>query len=49
MANNAEAMEDLKNILAARDSYYAKAEIHLDTSGKAADRSFTDLCAALGV
>ena len=49
MANNAEAMEDLKNILAARDPYYAKAEIHLDTSGQPVERSFQDLLRALGV
>ena len=49
MANNAEAMEDLKNILAARDPYYAKAEIHLDTSGRPVERSFQDLLRALGV
>ncbi len=49
MANNAEAMEDLKNILAAREPYYAKAEIHLDTSGRAAEVSFADLCAALAL
>lgn len=49
MANNAEAMEDLKNILAARAPYYAKAEIHLDTSGKPVERSFADLREALEV
>lgn len=35
MAGNKEAMDDLKGILAGREPFYAKAELHLDTSAQA--------------
>jgi XRE family aerobic/anaerobic benzoate catabolism transcriptional regulator len=47
MADNSEAMEDLRQILAARDPLYAKADITIDTSGKSAEDSLADLLAAL--
>ena len=34
MAGNAEAMADLKRILAGREALYAKADLTFDTSGK---------------
>jgi XRE family aerobic/anaerobic benzoate catabolism transcriptional regulator len=40
MAGNDEAMEDLKRILAARESLYAKADSVLDTSGESVEESF---------
>lgn len=43
MAGNREAMEDLKGILAHRTPFYAKAEIHLDTSEKPLDETFLAL------
>jgi XRE family aerobic/anaerobic benzoate catabolism transcriptional regulator len=43
MAGNDEAMEDLKRILAARESQYAKADTVLDTSEQSADESFIKL------
>ncbi|MDP9085062.1 MAG: helix-turn-helix transcriptional regulator [Pseudomonadota bacterium] len=43
MAGNAEAMEDLKRILSARESLYGKADRVLDTSGHTADESLEDL------
>src|SRR6185437_6633539 len=39
MAGHAEAMEDLRNILAAREPLYAKADATLDTSGRSVEES----------
>jgi len=43
MAGNQEAMDDLKEILAHRTPFYAKAEMHLDTSAGALDETFVAL------
>lgn len=43
MANNAEAMEDLRWILEARTPLYGKADMQLDTSRDTVDESFTKL------
>ncbi|MBC5784621.1 helix-turn-helix transcriptional regulator [Ramlibacter sp. USB13] len=43
MAGNREAMEDLKGILAHRTPFYAKAEMHLDTSARPLDETFLAL------
>lgn len=43
MAGNDEAMEDLKRILEARESLYAKADTVVDTSGETVDESFMKL------
>lgn len=43
MAGNREAMEDLKAILAHRTPFYAKAELHLDTSARPLDETFLAL------
>jgi len=43
MAGNAEAMEDLKRILAAREPLYRKADVVVDTSGQSLDSSLTAL------
>jgi XRE family aerobic/anaerobic benzoate catabolism transcriptional regulator len=43
MAGNKEAMDDLKDILAHRTPFYAKAEMHLDTSAKPLDETFLAL------
>ena len=43
MAGNDEAMEDLKRILQARESLYAKADTVVDTSGETVDESFMKL------
>jgi len=43
MAASAEAMEDLKGILAGRAPFYAKAEFQLDTSAQSKDRTFLGL------
>lgn len=43
MAGNAEAMDDLKGILAHRTPFYAKAELHLDSSAKPLDETFLSL------
>jgi XRE family aerobic/anaerobic benzoate catabolism transcriptional regulator len=48
MAGNAEAMEDLKRILAGRASLYAKAEATVDTSGQTVEESFGMLQRVLG-
>lgn len=40
MAGNKEAMDDLKGILAHRIPFYAKAEMHLDTSARPLDETF---------
>lgn len=43
MAQNREAMEDLKAILAAREADYRRADAALDTTGKSVDESAKDL------
>ena len=43
MAGNREAMEDLKNILASRTDFYAKADLSLNTSGKTLPETLNDL------
>src|SRR5204863_1881465 len=43
MAGNKEAMEDLRRILAGRVDFYAKADISLDTSGKALVDAYLEL------
>lgn len=43
MAASREAMEDLKQILASRESFYSKADLQLDTSGQPLDKSFEAL------
>jgi len=47
MAGNAEAMEDLRRILEAREPLYRRADFCLDTSGESADESFAKLKQAL--
>jgi XRE family aerobic/anaerobic benzoate catabolism transcriptional regulator len=47
MAGNAEAMDDLRRILASRESDYGKADTVLDTSGSTAQESFQALREAL--
>ena len=43
MAGNAEAMDDLRRILAQRDALYRKADATLDTSGKCIEASLEEL------
>ncbi|HSV78713.1 MAG TPA: helix-turn-helix transcriptional regulator [Ramlibacter sp.] len=43
MAGNKEAMDDLKGILTHRTPFYAKAELHLDTSARPLDETFLSL------
>jgi len=47
MAGNAEAMEDLKRILAGREDDYARADLPFDTSGKSLAEAYLELRAAL--
>jgi XRE family aerobic/anaerobic benzoate catabolism transcriptional regulator len=47
MAENDEAMQDLRQILEAREPFYRKADLHLDTSGESAEQSFLKLKQAL--
>ncbi len=47
MAGNAEAMADLKRILAGREALYAKADLTFDTSGKSLADAYLELRAAL--
>jgi XRE family transcriptional regulator, aerobic/anaerobic benzoate catabolism transcriptional regulator len=47
MAENDEAMEDLRHILEAREPFYRKADLHLETSGDSAEQSFLKLRQAL--
>jgi len=48
MAENDEAMEDLRRILAGRNALYAKADLTVDTAGKTPEQSLRELKAALG-
>ena len=43
MAGNAEAMDDLRRILAGRSPFYAKADLAFDTSGKSLEQSLAGL------
>ncbi len=43
MADNDEAMDDLRQILEAREPLYRRADIHLETSGESVDESFLKL------
>ena len=43
MADNRQAMEDLRQILAAREAYYAKAEKTVSTAGKSVEEALDDL------
>ena len=43
MAGNDEAMDDLKRILAARETMYGKADAVIDTSGETSEESFAKL------
>jgi XRE family aerobic/anaerobic benzoate catabolism transcriptional regulator len=47
MAGHAEAMEDLRKILASREPLYARADVTLDTSGRSVEESFESLRALL--
>jgi XRE family aerobic/anaerobic benzoate catabolism transcriptional regulator len=47
MAENDQAMEDLRRILEAREPLYRKADMSLDTSGDSVDESFAKLMRAL--
>ncbi len=47
MAENAEAMDDLRRILAGREALYSKADAVVDTAGKTVDESFAALNAAI--
>lgn len=43
MAGNAEAMDDLRQILAEREALYARADVALDTAGRSPDAAFSQL------
>jgi XRE family aerobic/anaerobic benzoate catabolism transcriptional regulator len=47
MAGHAEAMEDLRNILSAREPLYSKADITVDTSGRSVESSIAALQKAI--
>jgi XRE family aerobic/anaerobic benzoate catabolism transcriptional regulator len=47
MAGNAEAMDDLRRILAGRAPLYAQADVVVDTRGRDVEQSFADLVAAV--
>ena len=47
MAGHAEAMNDLRAILSAREALYGRADAVLDTSGCRVDQSFESLCTLL--
>jgi XRE family transcriptional regulator, aerobic/anaerobic benzoate catabolism transcriptional regulator len=47
MADNNEAMDDLRRILEAREPLYRRADLHLETSGESVDESFLKLKRAL--
>ena len=48
MANNDRAMDDLVSILTSREPLYAKADLIIDTAGKAPEQSLRELLALLG-
>ena len=47
MADNAEAMEDLRRILVGREALYAKADAVVDTAGRTVEESLAELAAAV--
>ena len=47
MADNTEAMDDLRRILAGRDALYSKADAVVDTAGKTVEQSLAELSAAI--
>jgi XRE family transcriptional regulator, aerobic/anaerobic benzoate catabolism transcriptional regulator len=47
MADNDAAMEDLRDILAAREPLYGMADFQLETSGDSVDQSFAKLKRAI--
>ena len=47
MAGNPAAMDELKSILRSREALYARAPVHVDTSGRTLERSLDDLAAAI--
>ena len=47
MAGNAEAMDDLRRILAGRAAFYGQADLAFDTGGRSPDDAFAGLRAAL--
>jgi XRE family aerobic/anaerobic benzoate catabolism transcriptional regulator len=47
MADNTEAMDDLRRILAGRDALYSKADAVVDTAGKTVEQSLAELQAAI--
>jgi XRE family transcriptional regulator, aerobic/anaerobic benzoate catabolism transcriptional regulator len=47
MAENEQAMEDLRRILAGRNALYSKADARIDTAGKTVAQSFSELKAAV--
>jgi len=47
MAGNERAMDDLKSILTAREAYYARADLMVDTSGKELEESQRNLLSIL--
>jgi XRE family transcriptional regulator, aerobic/anaerobic benzoate catabolism transcriptional regulator len=47
MAENEQAMEDLRRILAGRNALYMKADARIDTAGKTIEQSFAELKAAV--
>ena len=49
MAGNAEAMADLRSILAERDPLYAKADAVVDTTGQSEEESLSELLRAVGI
>jgi XRE family aerobic/anaerobic benzoate catabolism transcriptional regulator len=48
MAENEQAMEDLRRILAGRNALYSKADTRIDTAGKTVQQSFAELKSAVG-
>ncbi len=47
MAENEQAMEDLRRILAGRNALYSKADARIDTAGKTVEQSLRELKAAV--
>ena len=48
MAGNAEAMDDLRRILAGREAFYAEADVTVSTSGRTLAEAYAALRAAVG-
>jgi XRE family transcriptional regulator, aerobic/anaerobic benzoate catabolism transcriptional regulator len=49
MADNTEAMEDLRRILEGRAALYSKADVTVETGGKSVEQSLALLQAAVAV